>query len=161
ALTSCGPDKPKQNIHKIPYTQKQIDSLLEAGERAYNRMEQDRVLSYISTHGLAMTQSQSGFWYTITTKNEKGKSIDFNNLVKYSRSIGLLDGTVCYNDTNVLKVGNGEEITGMHDALKLLKTGEKAKFIFPSYLAHGLMGDSYKIPPKSELVYEVEIMDVK
>jgi FKBP-type peptidyl-prolyl cis-trans isomerase len=160
AFVSCGPDKERKNVHKIPYTQKQIDSLLLAGEKAYNQMEEDNIKSYIATHG-AMQRTQSGFWYVITAENKKGRVIEDLSLVKYSRIISLCNGTVCYSDTNVLKIGNGEEITGMHDALKMLKAGEKAKFIFPSYLAHGLMGDSYKIPPKSELVYDIEIIDVR
>ena len=51
--------------------------------------------------------------------------------------------------------------TGLHEGIKYMKVGEKAKMILPSHLAHGLIGDSKKIPPRSTIVYDIELLDLK
>jgi FKBP-type peptidyl-prolyl cis-trans isomerase FkpA len=158
ALHSCGTDKPVEQPKTI--SKAQTDSLMIEMEKRYNQMEEDRIKNYISTH-FPMEQAESGYWYTIRKKNPKGKEIKDMSLVRYTRVVGLCDATECYRDTMLLKVGNGNEIKGMHHALKMLREGEAATFIFPSYLAHGLLGDMNKVPPKSELIYEVEILEVQ
>jgi FKBP-type peptidyl-prolyl cis-trans isomerase len=50
---------------------------------------------------------------------------------------------------------------GLHKAVLFLKSGDKALILIPSHLAHGLMGDSKKIPPQSPILYDVEILSVK
>ena len=40
----------------------------------------------------------------------------------------------------------------------LLKEGDAARFILPPYLAFGLLGDENKIPPRSTIVYNVEML---
>lgn len=157
-ILSCGPEKNKNNPIKI--TKAKSDSLMAEMEKAYNKMEEDRILNYISMHH-SMKKSEKGFWYYISKEQQKGKQINESSIVKYSRKISLCNGTLCYSDIISLKVGNGNEITGMHDALPLFKQGEIVTLIFPSYMAQGLMGDNNKIPPKSELIYTVEILDVK
>ena len=34
-------------------------------------------------------------------------------------------------------------------------------FILPPHLAFGVAGDSYRIPPYSVLVYDIEVVDIK
>jgi FKBP-type peptidyl-prolyl cis-trans isomerase FkpA len=156
-FVSCGGDK---KVEKPKITKRVIDSMVENLEIKFNKMEDDRIRDYISRHE-PMVKTKMGFWYVVNEKNEKGREIKDGNLVKYKRDISLCNSDALYNDVNILKIGQGNEISGMHQALKLLRNGEKATFIFPSFLAHGLLGDLEKVPPKSELVYKVEIIDVK
>ncbi|MCC6700464.1 MAG: FKBP-type peptidyl-prolyl cis-trans isomerase [Fluviicola sp.] len=83
--------------------------------------------------------------------------------VKYK--ISLLDGTVCYetgkDELDVFRVDKSEMESGIHEGIKLMKIGEKAKLIFPSHLAHGLIGDLKKIPPLSPLVVDIELIEVE
>ena len=155
-LIACG-EEPKK---PVIVTRKKIDSMVEDLEKKYNRMEEDRIKDYISRHK-PMQKTSSGFWYVIDKKNPSGREIKDANIVKYSREISLCNSEIVYNDVHLIKVGQDVEISGFHQAVKLLKNGEKATFIFPSFLAHGLLGDMQKVPPKSELIYKVEILDVK
>jgi FKBP-type peptidyl-prolyl cis-trans isomerase len=41
-----------------------------------------------------------------------------------------------------------------------MRKGDIAKIILPSYLAHGLTGDSDKIPPMSTVLYNIELVDL-
>jgi FKBP-type peptidyl-prolyl cis-trans isomerase len=45
--------------------------------------------------------------------------------------------------------------------LRLLRAGDKAKFIVPSHLAYGWIGDSKNIPTRAVLVYDVNVLQVR
>ena len=51
-------------------------------------------------------------------------------------------------------------IQGFKEGLKLLKIGDKATLFLPYYLAYGET-ESRGIPAKSNLIFEVEIVDQK
>ena len=77
----------------------------------------------------------------------------------------MLDGKLCYssdkNGPKTFKVDFDNVETGIHQGIKLMREGEKAIFILPSHLAHGLTGDNDKIPPKASVYYEVEVLSVR
>ncbi|MFM7473966.1 MAG: FKBP-type peptidyl-prolyl cis-trans isomerase [Crocinitomicaceae bacterium] len=49
----------------------------------------------------------------------------------------------------------------MQEGIKLMRVGEEAKFILPSYLGHGLLGDRYTIPPQAILYIDVKLLEIK
>lgn len=58
-------------------------------------------------------------------------------------------------------VGQGRVIPGWDEGIQLLKTGAKAYFFIPSELAYGEQGMQPDIPPNSELVFYIELENVK
>jgi FKBP-type peptidyl-prolyl cis-trans isomerase len=42
-----------------------------------------------------------------------------------------------------------------------MHVGDRAKFIVPSHLAFGLLGDQNKIPQHATLVYDIELVKIK
>jgi FKBP-type peptidyl-prolyl cis-trans isomerase len=42
-----------------------------------------------------------------------------------------------------------------------MHVGDKAKFLLPSYMAHGMHGDDAKIPALSAIVVDLELLEVK
>ena len=50
--------------------------------------------------------------------------------------------------------------SGLHEALKYMCTNDKALFILPSHLAHGLIGDQDKIPPLQSLIYDIHLIKI-
>ena len=58
-------------------------------------------------------------------------------------------------------IGQDNVETGLHEAVTYLKLGDKAHVILPSHLAHGLTGDNNKIPPRSTVIYNLELIGLK
>lgn len=84
---------------------------------------------------------------------------------KTQYKISLLDGTEVYktaaDEVDIFRVDKSEMESGIHEGIKLMRVGEKAKLVFPSHLAHGLVGDLQKIPPLSPLVVDIELIGIE
>ncbi len=124
--------------------------------------ENDDMDYYQKSHKLPFTITTSGIRHYVYKPSTKGDSIKDGDVLTLNYTISLLDGTECYSSkidgVKEFKVGMGEAENGLHKAVLHLKTGDKALILIPSYLAHGLMGDSKKIPPQSPIVYDLEIV---
>lgn len=129
-------------------------------------INEDRTLieGYIKRHRLeGMKESGTGLYYLVWG-NAEGDSIKYGNVVEYSYKVTLLDGTLCYqsnsNSTKKFKVGMGGVESGLEQAVLLMRKGQKGKFILPPHLAYGLIGDADKIPSRSIIVYDIEMLNV-
>lgn len=125
--------------------------------------EKEVIELFIRRQGWQMTLAEDGYYSEIFDAGEARKPIA-GELVVYSRTVKLLDGTVCYESKAEMPenfiVDGDEEISGMHRAVRMLGVGARARFIFPQRAAFGLQGDFNKIPPLSSLVYTVEIIEI-
>ena len=116
-------------------------------------------------HSLKMNLTNSGLRYMIY-KNGVGKELAKNGqLATIKIKISLLDGTICYEtidkEYEYFGIEKSEKEFGIHELVKYMKVGDKAKAILPSHLAHGLLGDRENIPPQSILYLDVELIDLK
>jgi FKBP-type peptidyl-prolyl cis-trans isomerase FkpA len=123
----------------------------------------DLIKSYIKRHKYIMTETESGLWYSII-KDGTGQYVEKGDAVTIKYKIELLDGTPCYSsETSGVKtfvVGVGKIEAGIDEGLLLMRKNGKTRFILPPHLGYGLMGDENKIPSRSTLVYEVELVDL-
>jgi len=99
-------------------------------------------------------------------KNGDGQSVAKSGQTVYTRmKIELLNGTVCHEtpkgETENFVLEHSDKESGLHEALRFMKKGDRAKLILPSHLAHGLLGDRDKIPPQSILYIDLELVDLK
>jgi FKBP-type peptidyl-prolyl cis-trans isomerase len=106
----------------------------------------------------------SGLRY-ILMKPSNGEQAKAGQEAFVSYSVQLLDGTEVYitseDELDVFDIDNSQIESGIHEGIKRMKVGEKAILVFPSHLAHGLIGDMQKIPPLSPLVVEIELIELK
>ena len=127
-----------------------------------NAIDKQLISQYIEEQGLTTQTTESGIHY-VMEKEGTGVSPTVASEVTVHYHGTLLDGTVFDSSVDrgeTISFPLGQVIPGWQEAIPLLKTGGKAKFIIPSSLAYGPR-PAGKIPPNSVLVFDVELFDVK
>ncbi|RLD32199.1 MAG: hypothetical protein DRI83_11260 [Bacteroidetes bacterium] len=111
-----------------------------------------------------MTESGSGLRYMIYEEGN-GLTAKKGILATINYSIKVITGDIVYSSRQdgplTFIVGKGEVISGLEEGILLLNVGDKAKFIIPSHLAYGLVGDGNLIPAKTTLIYDIELLNLK
>ncbi|MGE0078178.1 MAG: FKBP-type peptidyl-prolyl cis-trans isomerase [Bacteroidales bacterium] len=163
-LMFCLSCKTKQNQLVAKPDKAQTQEMLERINRVLVQEDRDQIEGYIKRSKLdGVQESKTGLFYLIWG-DANGDSVKKGNLVEYSFRITLLDGTLCYqskpDSLGTFVVGHGGVETGLEQGILLMRQGQKAKFIMPPFLAHGLIGDAKRIPARSIIVYDVELLKV-
>ncbi|MCA6452692.1 MAG: FKBP-type peptidyl-prolyl cis-trans isomerase [Chitinophagaceae bacterium] len=109
------------------------------------------VLVEIQTPGDAQFKADSGKQVTLMYKGTflDGKQFDSN-----------MDKNSPNNQPLQVVVGTQGVIQGMDEALRLFSKGAKGKMYIPAMLAYGQNGQPPVIPQYSNLVFEIEMLDV-
>lgn len=149
--------------------------------------EEKRAILMLKTNEKFETQKQkstktaSGLQYFITKKGE-GKRVSSTNKASVHYAVYFANGNLL--ETSMLEVAEEQNvvneqrrladayqpltadvspdaamITGFKEGLRVLKVGDEATLFLPSKLAYGERG-SRGIPPNSDLIFEVKIVDV-
>lgn len=112
---------------------------------------------------LKMDSTGTGLRYMIY-KNGDGLKPLPGDSADVQMTVSLLDGTVCYQtdsaELDQFLIDRSHLETGIQEAIKLMKVGDRSKLILPSHLAHGLLGDFKKIPPMAVLFVDIYLHDV-
>ncbi len=66
-----------------------------------------------------------------------------------------------YHSLIMLYSDKAKLIKGLKEGLQKMQYGEKAMLFIPAKLAYGEKGDGYKVPPNTDLVIELEILNRK
>jgi FKBP-type peptidyl-prolyl cis-trans isomerase len=153
------PEQQKKNINPAEVS----ESLIKVNKELV-KTEDQQIEDYISRYGWDMKTTGTGLRYMIY-KMGTGSKAEEGKQVKLDYTISLLTGEQCYSsETDGYKefvVGKGNVESGLEEGILFLKKGDRAKFILPSHLAFGLVGDRNKIPAKATLVYDIELLDLK
>lgn len=111
-----------------------------------------------------ITKTGTGLRYFIYKKGNGKKPIP-GMKVGVIMNVKLLDDKVCYETPNDMidefVVDKSHVESGIQEAIKLMEVGDKAKLIIPAHLAHGITGDSEKIPPLSTLIVDIELISAE
>ena len=107
--------------------------------------------------------TESGMAY-IVLKDGDGPTPKPTDRVKVHYTGWLLDGTKF--DSSVDRgtpstFGLNQVIKGWTEGVGLMKVGSKHKLVIPSNLAYGDRGRPPKIPPKSTLVFDIELLAIE
>ena len=171
------------NSSRVEEINKGIDSTLEIDEKILKEVINKKP----NNSGLlcsSVIDTLLGLEYIITYKADNSKKVDDSKTVMTHYAVYFEDGTLLdtsilkiaeqYQTVNIVKKNQGgyspiaakigpedSMIPGFKEGLKLLNVGDKATLYLPYYLAYGEMGRSPQIPPKSNLIFEVEIIDLK
>lgn len=162
SASSCNRDT-QQHPEKVEHPEKYNDQLVNVNKGMVEK-ESEEIESYIKRHSWEMKNTGTGLRYLIY-ENGNGELAATGKIAVIKFKVNLLNGTECYSSDKSgpkeFKIGTGGVESGLEEGIKLLKVGDKAKFIFPPHLAHGLTGDDDKIPSRATLVYDVELIQLK
>lgn len=90
----------------------------------------------------------------------EGKSVTVNYVGTLKSDGTKFDSSYDRNEPFTFNLGAGEVIPGWEQGVVGMKVGGKRKLVIPSSLAYGEQ-QAGSIPPNSDLVFEIELLDVK
>lgn len=162
-LAICSCSNESEQTHNLDLTdKKQTKELLEKANKYMVSQEKEMINDYIEKRNLNMVETGTGLRYCIVNQGD-GELIKKGNIVALDYEVRLLNGDLLYssedNGRKVFVVGHGGVESGLEEAVLCLHKGDEAEIIIPSHLAHGLLGDGDKIPPKSTIVYKVKVIE--
>ncbi len=119
------------------------------------------------TKGKDTVKTASGLQYIVvkkadsnTPKAEKGKMVKVH-YTGYFKDGRVFDSSVQRGQPFTFKLGMGQVIKGWEEGVALMHVGEKFRFIIPYQLAYGENGYPGAIPPKTDLIFDVELLGVE
>ena len=138
------------------------DSLINYNKKVI-RTEDEDIEDYISRHQWKMIKTSTGLRYMIYS-NGNGIRASKGKAATILYSVRLLNGDLAYSLRSGGAAGiqnrswRGGERVGRGN---FIIAGDRAKFIVPSHLAFGLLGDQDKIPRNATLVYDIDLIQLK
>jgi len=146
------------------------------------QFEKTAIETYITDNNITdFTETDSGVFYKKTEEGTSEVEVPSNeDRVKIKYVAKYFDGTVFSktdtNDTFNFEMGSNNIIKGVKESVKLMRKGEKATFIIPSHLAYNASLQIFpeeirtdllekgiiaqKIPPFSNLIFEIELVEI-
>ncbi len=158
---SCGKNTEKKEPSAIPAGEKK-EMLLRVNKFLVKK-DIELIESYSERRGWDMEVTESGLFYEIYHRTG-GEPARQGARIRIAYQISLLDGTLCYSSDREgpkeFLLGKSQEISGLEQGVEMMREGEQARFIIPPHLGYGLMGDGERIPARSIIVYEVELLKI-
>lgn len=125
--------------------------------------DREKIKAYVERRDWDMTETEAGLWYEVYEKGN-GEQAAKGKEIALEYDLYLLDGKLCYSSdsTGIKKftIGKGGVEAGLELGILYLQEGDKARFILPPHLAHGMVGDDACIPARSVLIYDLEVLNI-
>lgn len=157
-LTSCQSNPKKENSHQaVP----SADDFIKYNQRVL--AEEEKLISnYLDRHAIPALTGRGGLRYYIDGKGD-GRQVKDSMTVKIAYEVRFLTGDLVYSSNitgqRVIVLGKTSVESGLYDVILKMRVGDRAKFVLPSHLAFGASGDGDKVPPRTTLVYDIELID--
>ena len=118
-----------------------------------------QIEAHISKKGIDCDKSPSGLYFKLLRETE-GRSIKYTDIVSFTYTGKLLDGTIFDKQDTAVTFEIKELIGAWKEMLLMMREGEKAYLIAPPQLGYGTH-DLPDIPKNSILEFELEVTEVK
>lgn len=152
-----------QEERRLP-DQQELRKTLEETNKILLESEKQEIKDFITRYGWEMQETGSGLWYQVYQQGS-GERASAGKIALIKYTISLLTGDMIYSSetegAREFRIGRGGVELGLEEGILLLNQGDKARFIMPSHLAHGVPGDGVKIPARATIVYDVELIELK
>jgi gliding motility-associated peptidyl-prolyl isomerase len=159
SIISCDSNEPRYPVDYFKDENSTIVNqvIIEQNKKINNYISKNKKNIYLN--------SKKGFFYFFNKKNNlSNKKAEFGDIINFNYSVKDLNNKVIYDEEFIgdqsYVMGKQEIITGIREALQLLKKGETATFIFPSYKAYGIYGDNSKISPNTAIICTIKVKSI-
>ena len=159
SFLSCE-DEPKKK--EIPFVSgEEYNQMMILSHQEYLKKERYKINSFVDSTQIDFQKTGTGLRYYIYQKSN-GDSIKSKEIAFITYALTSLEGDSLYSSPKgklqefMVDYDNVE--SGLHEGIKKMKVGEKALFILPAHLAHGVSGDNAAIPSQSTLLYNVHLV---
>jgi FKBP-type peptidyl-prolyl cis-trans isomerase FkpA len=160
SIVSCSGSVEKQEEKKDVSRKESLEKV----NRYLVRTESEDIENYIRRHGWVMKETGTGLRIWIY-EHGTGEQAEKGMIATLDYQTWLINGNLIYSSDELgqkeFKIGKGGVESGLEEAILKMHVGDKAKLIIPSHLAFGLLGDNNKIPPRSTVVYDIELISLK
>lgn len=144
--------------------EKQLELSLEEMNRKMLQYESELIDNYVEKNNLNVIKTGTGLRYQLVEEGD-GDLIKKGDIVTLQYELRLLSGELLYSSDNegnkTFLVSRGGVESGLEEAVLKFRMNSEAILILPPHLAHGLIGDGNRIPPKAILVYSIKVVDIK
>jgi len=161
-LVACKNDNSDKRNKPVNY--KALEKqLLEANSQLVI-LEDEYIKKFIKDKDWEMNETGSGLRWMLIEEGEGERAVP-GQFASLEYKVFLLSGQQIYSSESAgiksFEIGHGGVESGLEEGILFLKLGDKARFVLPSHLAYGLQGDGKSVPPRTSLVYEVKLIDLK
>ena len=134
------------------------------GNKKILQLEKDEIELFIQRYAWDMKVSSTGLWYQILNQGE-GKTPKEGDKIEIEYEMMLLTGEKIYDSEEkgalCFVLEKSGDLIGLHEAVKMLKEGGSARFVIPSHLGYGTIGDGEEIEGNTSFVVIVKSLKIK
>ena len=134
------------------------------GNRKIVELENEEINLFINRYGWQMEKTGTGLRFEMIQEGEGNCPIAGQTVTLKYKTL-LLSGDEVYSSDEtgnmVFVVDKSNELAGLHEAVKRMKKGAKARVIIPAHLAYGVGGDGYRIKGRKHILMYLELIDIK
>ena len=170
-FTRNGQIKGHFTILKTFASEELVKADYDAENKSYSDKEIASLQDYINKKGAKVQKTKNGVFVEIDQPGDASQKADSGKTAVIMYRGYLQDGGKVF-DTNMdtskhhtdpieVAVGQGRVIPGWDEALPYFSKGSKGKIYIPSMLGYGPRGGGGEIPPYANLIFDIEVKDVK
>ena len=154
-------------MDKAAYEKRLADeeSKREAESNRLMALEAKSIADYIKVNGIMEAPTESGLYFL---RQEEGEG----HIAEWGDEVGVhyvlknlkgeqLESSYDYNQPMYFKIGSGQMIPAIEEAVMTMAPGAKVTLLTPSSLAFGEYDLGATLPPYSPLLIELELVEIK
>ena len=165
-LIACRNSEPTENQSPdLSKSEWSDEHSIDFNQEIHIREELD-IQIYLEHHkDLNMSKTESGLRYIIARgPYEDTRPAREGEIVTLDVKTSLLKtGEICHQTDSIplrFVLGQSDVPSGLQEGVKLMRITDKARFILPSYLGGGLLGQDF-IPPQAVLIIDAVLLNIE
>jgi len=141
----------------------ELNKLIQASEdqavKSYAKFETEMYFRYPDAK-----KTSSGLMYVLLNEGSGGSPLPGEKAIVHYKGMfkdgSIFDSSYDRGEPIEITAGTGQVIKGWDEALLEMKKGEKRILLIPYTLAYGEQGYPGVIPPRADLIFELELMEI-